>query len=383
MSGAPRYEENPSPHFLAVLRAVVPGFEPTADGWFAVERELKRRLQIRNRPGYSTLRTGFLHDWAEADVLRVLDPTISPFQRGETAAVGNSQERPCFPARPLDPCCLLPANLSSADKAEVISLVRQVQTDFDPETDPRGWDSVAVLVRGVGYGEEECRRMDYPQLSAIFRTSAAQMRLQKTGSLVCGIATATSTIIRLNESAMPSPPPADGSRVLRLGAGGHSTRAIDVDGPLGKIETKMRKELVEELGSESAAQAALVERLYSLSAEDLEPMLRRVGCKADPRTVRRRSDRYKSWEQYRKPPPPPPSEAADLGPAGRAGAEEGEVPSPSRAATTADDLNSGGLSIRSGGRGAAKPRQTAAERAADREAEQFARDAGIELPPAE
>jgi hypothetical protein len=82
--------------------------------------------------------------------------------------------------------------------AEVVRLVRLVQTDFDPETDPRGWDSVAVLVRGVGYGAEEIRRMDYSQLAAIFRTSAAQMRLQKTGSLTCGIATATSSVVSFN-----------------------------------------------------------------------------------------------------------------------------------------------------------------------------------------
>jgi hypothetical protein len=218
MGDAPRYEENPSPRFLAVLRAVVPGFEPTADGWFAVERELKRRLQIRDRPGFAALRADFLQEWTEADVLRVLDPTISPFQTGGAVAGGDFHESPSFPARPLDPCCLASAELSSADKVEIVSLVRKVQTDFDPEADARGWDSVAVLVRGVGYGAEEVRQMDYPQLAAIFRTSGAQMRLQKTGSVACGIATSTSTIVRLDDSAAPPPPPSDGSRVLRFGA---------------------------------------------------------------------------------------------------------------------------------------------------------------------
>jgi hypothetical protein len=382
MGGCPPYEENPSPRFLALLRTTIPGFEPTPQGWFQVERELKRRLQIRDRGAYAALAADFLLSWTEADVARVLDPAISPFANMAGKPSLPVVKRPAFPTRPLEPTCAIDADLALEQRDEIVRLVRLVQTDFDPDKDPNGWDSVAVLVRGVGYSDEEIRKMGYSQLSAIFRTSAAQIRLQKTGSLVCGIATATSTIVRLDESAMPPSPPADGSRVLRPGVGGRSTRAIDVDSPLGKIETKMRNELVEELGSESAAQAAIVERLYSLSAEDLEPMLRRVGCKVDARTVRRRSTRYKSWERYRKPLAPP-SESVDLGPAGRAGAEEGEAPTPSRAVAAGDDLNSGGLSMRCGGRRTARVRKTAAERAAEDAADQFARDAGVELPNAD
>ena len=118
--------------------------------------------------------------------------------------MGPPRSRPAFPRRPLEPTCLEPSDLPADQKAEVVGLVRLVQTDFDPEKDPNGWDSVAVLVRGVvNYGDEEIRKMDYPQLSAVFRTSAAQMRLQKTGSLHCGIATSTASIVSLETPNTP------------------------------------------------------------------------------------------------------------------------------------------------------------------------------------
>ena len=67
-----------------------------------------------------------------------------------------------------------------------------------------------------------------------------------------------------------------------------STRKIDVDRWLGKVESDMRKERTRELGSESAADEALISQLYSLSAEDLLPMLERVGCKTCAKTIRRK-----------------------------------------------------------------------------------------------
>lgn len=288
---------------------------------------------------------------------------------------GPARSRPPFPKRPLNPASVEPADLSEADKAEIVRLVRLVQTDFDPERDPRGWDSVAVLVRGVGYGDEEIRKMDYLQLQAVFRTSAAQMRLQKTGSISCGIATSTSTIVRLGDAA-DQPPPAQGSKVLRVGTRGHTTRAIDVDGPLGRLETKMRKQLAAETGSDSAAAAALVEKLYSLSSADLEPMLRKVGCTADARTIRRNSEKYKAWERYRRPAAAPPA-AVDVGPAALSDVRP-------RAADVADDaVDSGNLSRRTGGRGTTRIGKTAAEKAAEDAADRLAREAGIDLPPAE
>ena len=202
MGGAPPYEENPSPHFLAVLRATVPGFEPTADGWLLVEKGLKRLLRIRDRGAFASVPADFLLSWREEDVLRVFDPLVSPFPEVR-ARHRTPPERPAFPEHPLDPSCVVAATLSANVKTEVVRLVRLVQTDFDPEKDPNGWDSVAVLVRGVSYGDEEIRKMGYPQLLAIFRTSAAQMRLQKTGSLTCGVATATASIVSLE---MPNTP---------------------------------------------------------------------------------------------------------------------------------------------------------------------------------
>jgi len=116
---------------------------------------------------------------------------------------GAAQHRPAFPLRPLDLDCVKPATLSAKDQAELVRLVRLVQTDFDPEGDPRGWDSVAVLVRGVGYGDDAIRRMGYAELAAIFRTSVAQMRLQKTGSVNHGIATNTSSIVSMEPTEAP------------------------------------------------------------------------------------------------------------------------------------------------------------------------------------
>lgn len=120
------------------------------------------------------------------------------------SAAGRSAElRPAFPRRPLNPSSEDLAELSAIEIAEVVRLVRKVQTDFDPQSDPRGWDSVAVLVRGVGYTGEEVVAMEYPQLLAIFRTSVGEMRLRKTGSLNHGIATATASIVVLGSADKP------------------------------------------------------------------------------------------------------------------------------------------------------------------------------------
>jgi hypothetical protein len=182
------------------------------------------------------------------------------------------------------------------------------------------------------------------------------------------------------DSARPSAKPSG----RNTAATPRSTRKIDVDGALGRLETKMRKKLLREYGSESAAEDALIEQLYSLHSEDLAYLLKTVGCRTSGKTIRRpgNSVKYESWERYRKPAAPPPV-AADLGPAGRAGVDEGEAPGPSRTLAVKEDLSAGSLSMRVGGRGVTRTRKTAAERAAERDADQFARDAGIDLPPAE
>lgn len=273
------------------------------------------------------------------------------------AIVGPGRpKRPSFPRRPLDPDCFEPGE----PRPDVVELVRLVQTDFDPVTDPAGWDSVADLVRGDGRPWDEVRQMDYHQLAAFFRNRHGRLKIQLGGT----IETNTPSIVSYNAA----PPPQAGPR-------GHSTRAIDVDGPLGKLETKMRKALVDELGSETAAADALVGKLYSLSAEDLKPMLRTVGCKASAKTISR-SDKYDSWSRYRHPTATP-SRTVDVGPAALSHVR------PSAADLAADAESSGHVSRRVGGRGTTRIGKTAAEKAAEDAADRFAREAGIDLPPAE
>ena len=161
-----------------------------------------------------------------------------------------------------------------------------------------------------------------------------------------------------------------------------STRKIDVDGPLCKLELKMRKKLIRELGSESAADEALISQLYSQFSPRLAKMLEDVGCKVKERTIRRGSTKYADWKKYRRRTAPA-SVATDLGPAGRAGVEEGEAPGPSRAMAVAAEVLSGNLSKRVRGRGTTHIGKTAAEKAAENAADQLARGSGIDLPPAE
>ena len=115
--------------------------------------------------------------------------------------------RPAFPRRPLDPKCLEPSDLSADQKAEVVRWVRKAQPDFDPETDPRGWISVAVKVRDVGYGEHEVRRMGYPQLEHVFRSLWPKMNRETTGSIFFAAETSTASIVRIDGAAVPEPEP--------------------------------------------------------------------------------------------------------------------------------------------------------------------------------
>lgn len=183
--------------------------------------------------------------------------------------------------------------------------------------------------------------------------------------------------LRQESAAAATPPsvsPASGRPARK-----HSTRKIDVDEALGKLETKMRKELVRELGSETAAQAALVDRLYSLSAEALAPMLKGVGCKTSARTIYRRgnSQKYESWKKYRRPIAPPEIATDPTRPAARKRVRSAAE------ARVEDAVESRSLSLRTGGRGTTRIGKTAAEKATDDAADRFARDAGVDLPPAE
>jgi hypothetical protein len=113
---------------------------------------------------------------------------------------GAAQERPAFPLRPLDLGCVKPATLSAEDCAEVVRLVRLVQTDFDPERDPRGWESVADIVRGAGRTPDEVRQMDYRELAAFFRVNHEAQKIRLGGT----IETNTPSIVSYN-AAPPAP----------------------------------------------------------------------------------------------------------------------------------------------------------------------------------
>jgi hypothetical protein len=159
-----------------------------------------------------------------------------------------------------------------------------------------------------------------------------------------------------------------------------STQKIDLDHHLGRLETRMRKKFAADFGSsETAIMEAMIRELYSLSADDLAPLLKRLGFKVCARTIRRRgnSEKYAAWERYRKPHSAAGTAVDPTRPNSR-----NQVRSEATAKVE-DAVDSGNLNLRVGGRGIMQTRKNAAERAADRDAEQFARDAGVELPPAE
>jgi hypothetical protein len=157
-----------------------------------------------------------------------------------------------------------------------------------------------------------------------------------------------------------------------------STKKIDVDHHLGRLESRMRKKFEAEFGkSETAIMEAMIREVYSLSAEDLVPLLKPLGFKGVAKTTRRNSEKYGAWERYRKPLSAAGAAVDPTQPTAR-----NQVLSEATARVE-DAVESGNLNLRVGGRGITQTRKNAAERAADRDAEKFARDAGVELPPAD
>jgi hypothetical protein len=127
--------------------------------------------------------------------------------------MGPPRSRPAFPRRPLDPACLEPSDLPADQRAEVVRLVRLVQTSFDPE-DSRGWDCVADLVRGDGRPWEEVRQMDYHQLAAFFRNRHGRLRIQLGGA----VETNTPSIVSAEMSTPPPPPAPAGQHIVLVRA---------------------------------------------------------------------------------------------------------------------------------------------------------------------
>lgn len=119
---------------------------------------------------------------------------------GQRVIVGPGRPgRPPYPKWPLDPDCLEPGE----PRPDVVALVRLVVTDFDPETDPAGWDSVADLVHGDGRPPDEVRQMDYHALAAFFRNRRGRLTIQLGGT----IETNTATIVSAKVAPSPEPPP--------------------------------------------------------------------------------------------------------------------------------------------------------------------------------
>jgi len=206
--------------------------------------------------------------------------------------------------------------------------------------------------------------------------AAGQTRYWRLASAV----EASVAVLDLAESVMSSPAPAapESSPAKGRPDRPRNTRAIDVDHYLGKLEASLRKRVEAELGqSETAVMEAMIRELYSLSAEDLVQPLRKFGYRGSAKTISRRSAKYRSWRRYRRGGAAPSTVSDPTQPAGR------KVAPTHNAARVKDAVDSGGLSLRAGGRGTTRVRKTAAERAADRDADQFAREAGIDLPAAE
>jgi len=152
------------------------------------------------------------------------------------------------------------------------------------------------------------------------------------------------------------------------------TKKIDVDGLLGKLEARMRKELRNDGVPEPAMAAALADCLYSKSAADLEAMLKDAGYAAASAKTISRSQKYQSWKIHRR-------RSAPAGAAADPTARLGRNGTPSDAdAILADTLNTGGTTLRKSGRDAARIHKTSADRAADEAADRFAREKGVTLP---
>jgi hypothetical protein len=157
-------------------------------------------------------------------------------------------------------------------------------------------------------------------------------------------------------------------------------RKVPIDKILGSIENKRRKKMRGECSSDGELQDRMEAEFYSLSAEDLKaPVndeLGKLNFKPVSAKTISRSDKYKSWKQYRRYVVSPVSTAADYG---SAFTQLGE-----RTPTANDfvdaEVMANGLAKRSGRR----LRSSSGRRSEhDRAADEWAKIAGVVLPPAE
>lgn len=159
-----------------------------------------------------------------------------------------------------------------------------------------------------------------------------------------------------------------------------SSRKAPIDKILGVLERKARERLRTQFPHPDALHKKMVDELYSLSAENLldkvNDELESLGIKGVVARTVSRSDKYTSWKKYRRHMASPVNASTDCGPAFT---QLGH-----RTPTAADfadaELVSGGLAVRSRRtQGAGKPSRSEADRAAD----EWAKNAGVVLPPAD
>jgi hypothetical protein len=317
---------------------------------------------------------------ASADAARVALPTLR--QAGFAVGLGTTHEGNAWLWSIFEMAALqlpgVPLRLEGGDiyRVGVGGITINETAVCHAAADPSG-DPFAPLVLTAGPTR-------YWKLMDAIEASLAVLDIAQTWPQPEAASTTSPTAAATNERRRPS----------------RSTKKIDVDHHLGRLESRMRKKFEAEFGkSETAIMEAMIRELYSLSAADLVPLLKPLRCTVSYKTVER-SDKYAAWERYRRPAAPP-NIAVDVGPAvlsdrpadGEDAADDtlrgwrrdaglSDV-RPSVADAAADAIDSGHLSKRAGGRGTTRIGKTAAEKAAEDAADRLAREAGIDLPPAE
>jgi hypothetical protein len=169
--------------------------------------------------------------------------------------------------------------------------------------------------------------------------------------------------------------PVPGTVSARRTAKKTSTRKIDVDTALGRLERDTRRECEQEGLMRTALDEAMIERVYGLSAANLRPVIAERGCDTSAKTIER-SKKYKAWKRYRTRVMPA-SPEVDCGPA-RSGIGIGSNLSGSDIADQA--IQTGSLSLRKGTVGRTRPGKTRSKSAEDVQADRWAESMGESLP---
>lgn len=111
--------------------------------------------------------------------------------------IGDSSDRPSWPARPLDPDCR-----ESADpRPDVAEVVRWLFEDFDPDLRPNGWACVRRTLLDDGKPDEELRGWSYEDVEMFFRGNWRRLRQKLVGTISFGMTTHTPSVQTLDLSA--------------------------------------------------------------------------------------------------------------------------------------------------------------------------------------